>query len=387
MPRGIACGTGQGIDGREAARQAVQEALEKLGTAKPVAALVLAAQEYPVAEVFVGLSSLPGGLPIWGMSTSRPFGSAGEQPRSVVVAILSGADWKVQPIWQPQFGRDSVAAGRELARILKESPDGRGLLLAADGIQGDASRAIPALTGIDLPVAGGLAASEVQLGKTYQFGGNQWSSGALSGLALGGRLRLSTALAQGWQDTGIHFTITKAHNVWIQNLDDGTAAEAYAKVFGAPARQWSFPPLNEVVRLYPLGLEVSPGRPERIVRSPLQVEVDGSFRMNTSVAEGTVAHLMIGDPQACLENARQAVRQALAGLNQARPIVALVLVDLAWQTLLETRQGQLSSILREELGETPLIGAYTLGQITRPNGEDLVRFYNQAFVVAVIGEG
>ena len=384
--RGVAWGSGQGIDGREAARQAAQVALERLGGARPSAAIVFAAQEYPMAEVFGGLGSLPGGLPVWGMSASRPFSTDGEQPRSVILALFAGNDWKVQAAWQAQFGRDSAAAGRELVRALRGAGDWKGLLLAADGIQGDASQVLPALTGLDLPVAGGLASGEVHLGKTYQFGGSQWSNGALSGLALGGRLRLSTGLAQGWQDTGILFTVTKARTLFLQGLDGKPAAEAYANVFGVPARQWAFPPLTQLARLYPLGLEVDPRRPERIVRSPLQVEVDGSFRMNAGIGEGATAHLMVGDAQACLANARQALRQALTGLAGAHPLLAIAFVDVAWQMLLETHPHQLEAVLREELGEVPLIGAYTLGQMARPAGEPLVRFFNQAFLAAVIGE-
>ncbi len=133
-------------------------------------------------------------------------------------------------------------------------------------------------------------------------------------------------------------------------------------------------------------MEVSQGRPERIVRSPLQVEVDGSFRMNACIGEGQTVHLMVGDPQTCLDNARASVRQALAALGKARPLLALVLVDQAWQTLLETRPGRLTTVLREELGDVPLVGAHTLGQVTRPAGDELVRFYNQAILTAVIGE-
>ena len=388
MAHGISWGSGQGIDGREAARQASQEALEHLGSARPAAIIVLAAQEYPVAEVFAGLAKIPADVPVWGMTTRWAFTHEGEHPRSVVVAILSGADWKIQTVWQPQFGRDSNAAARGLGQVLVESgSQWKGLLLAADGIQGDATQVLPALTGLDLPVAGGLAAGEVQLGMTYQFGGNQWSNGALSGLALGGRLRLGTGLGQGWQDAGIYFTVTKSHGVWLQGLDHQTPAEIYARIFGIPSRQWAFPPLTQLVRLYPLGLEVSQGRPERIVRSPLQVEVDGSFRMNASIGEGETVHLMVGDAQSCLESARVSVRQALAGIGKARPLLALIFVDLAWHILLETHPGRLTTILHEELGDVPLIGAYTLGQITRPPGrDDLVRFYNQSILTTVIGE-
>ena len=387
MTRGISLGVGQGIDGREAARQATQEALDRLGTARPQGIIVFSAQEYPVAEVFAGLASLPAELPIWGMTTSRAFTRQGERPRSVVVAILSNPDWKIKTVWQPQFGHESTTAGSRLIQALAEGTNRwNGLLLAADGIQGDISQVLPELTGLNLPVAGGLASGEVQMGMTYQFGGNQWSNGALSGLVLGGRLCLGSGLGQGWHDAGIYFTVTKSNGMWLQGLDRLTPAEAYGRIFDVSAREWAFPPMNQLARLYPIGLEVSQGGPERIVRSPIQVEVDGSFRMNASIAQDQTVHLMVGDAQACLENARLSVRQALAGLRSARPLLAFIFIDQAWQILLEAHPGKLAAVLREELGDVPLLGAYTLGQVVRPPGEELVRFYNQAILTAVIGE-
>jgi hypothetical protein len=116
------------------------------------------------------------------------------------------------------------------------------------------------------------------------------------------------------------------------------------------------------------------------------VEVDGSFRMNAAIGQGQIVHLMVGDAQSCLEAARTSVRQALASLENARPLLAMVMVDQAWQILLQTRPGPLIDGLCEELGDVPLVGAYTLGQLTRPSGDDQVRFYNQAVLTAVIGE-
>jgi len=62
ITHGVAMGIGHGIDGREAARQAALQALAQLGSARPGIAIILAAQEYPMGEVFAGLSS-PSGRP------------------------------------------------------------------------------------------------------------------------------------------------------------------------------------------------------------------------------------------------------------------------------------------------------------------------------------
>src|SRR5512138_1238460 len=92
MGRSASWGWAKGFDGREVARQAAQLALSRAGGAKPELGLVFVSQEFDVAAVAGGLESILGSVPRWGISTSRPLISSGEQARSVVVALLAGND-------------------------------------------------------------------------------------------------------------------------------------------------------------------------------------------------------------------------------------------------------------------------------------------------------
>ena len=134
-------------------------------------------------------------------------------------------------------------------------------------------------------------------------------------------------------------------------------------LFGYPAREWSFPPLNHLVRQYPLNVEPPHGSPA-VLRAALRVEADGGLRMNTGIAEDSTVHLMVGSVDACLEAARQAVRQALAALEGVRPVLALLFVDAAWQMLLQARPGAEAAAVRDALGgDVAVLGGYTYGQI------------------------
>ena len=179
---------------------------------------------------------------------------------------------------------------------------------------------------------------------------------------------------------------TKSSGVWLQGSGSPLPAETYAQLFGVPARQWAFPPLSHLVRMYPLGLEVSQGRPERIIRSPLQVEVDGSFRMNASIGEGQTVHLMIGDAQACLGKHARFSSSGTGPVWESLSADGTGFCRSGLETLREMRPGMLTTNSGEELGTAPLLGAYTLGQATRPAGDELVRFFNQAILTAVIGQ-
>jgi hypothetical protein len=386
MTRLAVYGAAQGLDGRDAAIKATQMALDQLGALKPVFAIVLAAEEYEPGEVVSGLSGLLGDTPLWGLSTLMPLTGDTEKPRSVVVALIAGTDMKASVMWLPGYAEDSQEAARQVTRVLRgELLLPQALLAAADGVSGSL---LPLCAGLaDLPLAaeGCLASGGYSSGKTFVFGKGRAAAGAMAAAVLSGRFRLGSASAHGWQDTGMHYVVTKARDVWVHTLDEQPVTEILEKIFLRPAREWSFPPLNELIRLYPLGMEPVLREDELILRSPLRIEVDGSMRMSTPVPEGARVHLMLGDPEACLRAAESAARQALTNLGAARPLVALATIDLAWLYLFEIRPNQVASVLQDALGSVPLVGAYTLGQMTRGSINSTPAMYNQGVTVQILG--
>lgn len=380
-------GIGTGINGQEAAMQATQRALDPLGTARPVLALAFVAQEFNISEVLAGLTALLGETPLFGISTIQPLAGEGSLPRSVLVALITGSELKAQVHWFPGYAQDSPAAARQLEQILKHEvflP--QEILLAADGVSGSLAPVCAMLGGLRVGVCGGMAAGDPSLGKTNTIGKNHAGPGALAAALLSGGFRKGVGLGHGWRDLGVYFRATRSRDVWLHTLDDRPAAEIYAQYFGYPAREWAFPPLSEMARLYPLGVETEPGAPLEL-RSALRVEVDGSLRMSTPVPEGAMVHLMTADPEACLEAARSAARQALESLGSARPLLAVVLADAAWQMLFEARPDPLTAALKDVLGELPVVGGYTFGQVTRPLLDQPPVLHNQNIAVIVLGEG
>jgi hypothetical protein len=386
MTRLAVYATAQGLNGREAALKATQMALDQLGALKPLLAILFASEEFETSEVLSGLSGLLGDTPLWGISTVRLLSGDSEKLRSVAVVLLAGNDLKAQVLWLPSFAEDSQETARLLVRSLKQElilP--QALLLAADGVNGSLLPVCSALAEMPITTAGCMASGSYTSGKTYLFGKNQTGAGAMAAALLSGRFRLGWGAGHGWQETGLHYTVTSAHDVWVHTLDGQPVTEIYERIFGRPAREWAYPPLNELVRLYPLGIEQALRGSDLLLRSPLRVEVDGGLRMSTPVPEGSVVHLMLGDPDSCLLAAQNAVQQALTGLGSARPLVALAFIDIAWQYLFENRPNQVAQTLQEALGSIPLVGAYTLGQLTRSSPNSIPSIYNQGITVQIIG--
>ena len=132
------------------------------------------------------------------------------------------------------------------------------ILIVADGINGSLVPVCNALGELNVHVAGCMAAGEPSLGKTYSIGKNQAGPGALwRPRYWAGASALGVGLAHGWQDLGVYFRATRTRDVWVQTLDNVPAAETYARYLGYSAREWAFPPLTDMARLYPLGVETN----------------------------------------------------------------------------------------------------------------------------------
>jgi hypothetical protein len=387
MTKSAVIGFARHWDGREAARQAVQNALDQLGNSRPALAVLFVAQDFTVADVLQAAGNLLGNVPVWGLHTTCPLSAEGEQPRTVGVALIAGSGYRATINWWANFAQDGHGVATQLARAVRsQTGTPQGILLAADGVNGDASLLCESIDQMNLHVAGGLASGDYRSGRTVCIGGNHAGSGALSALFLGGRLRLGLGQAHGWKDTGWLWKVTRVRDLWVQSLDDKSPAAAFSEVLGYPEKDWFSPPLSEYVRLYPLGIEMD-GPKQLLLRSPLRVEVDGNLRMNSRIAEGKMAHLMVGDPAVCQAALKTAADEAIRSLGSATPLLGILLVDEAWRTLLDGRSRLIYEQLQSVLPGVPWIGGYTLGQLGWPaTGSVSSRLVNQHALIALIGE-
>ena len=373
-------GRAQALDGREAGLQAAHQALNKLGAYAPGFAIVIASHQYQPREVLSGVSSLLGDAPMIGFSSPAGLTRDGLHPHSVVVAMLSG-DIQTDMLWLPGYAQ----SGRETASKVEQHAAARverqSILFFADGFNGDAEQFCNGIPP-NIHIAGGLSSGDLHTGNTYQIAGSQTGTGGLVASFLRGNLSIGVGYDHGWKPVGNQFRVTRSRGFWLRTLDGRPTSETYAGLFGYPARDWAFPPLSHLARLYPLGVEQGEGL---VVRAPIRVEADGSFRMNAIIRDGIDAYLLVGSRTACEEAARSAAQQALRQLGGAKPVLALVLVDVAWQMLIKAHPGAEIAAIQDILGDVPIAGGYTLGQVTSDE-DSKPKFLNQHIVVMLFGE-
>lgn len=380
-----AVGQAQALDGREAGLQATHNALNQIGNNIPSLAIVIASQHYDAAQVIGGVSSLLGDTSVIGFSSTTSVTNKGHHENSVVVALLSSNEIDVESHWLPGYAQSGRETASRLLEIASAKPaDNQTIIFFGDGFNGDAEQMCLAMTGNEITIAGGLASGDIQNGTSFQLAENQTGSGSLTAALLSGNIRVGIGSDHGWRPIGSQFRITRSRGFWLRTLDGRPTSEAYSQLFGYPAREWAFPPLNHLVRLYPLGIDRGD---DLLIRSPLRVEADGSFRMNAPVQDGLDAYLLVGSSATCHEAAQRAAQKAMLALGNTKPVFALVLIDTAWQMLLKAQPGTEIGPIREILGEdVPIAGGYTLGQIVPGKNGSPPQFLNQHIMVIAFGE-
>lgn len=382
-----AVGYTRALDAREAGLQATHKALNSLGSGSPALAIVISAHQLDPREVAGGVASLIGNSPLIGVSAPAMLTSDGLHNQGVVVALMGGTSVNAETHWFSGYAQSGRDTANRLVQAGLSSIANHGLIFFADGFNGDAEQMCLNMPELSLPMAGGLSGGDLHTGHTYQFTSTQSGTGSLAAMVLrGDQLRMGVGYAHGWGPVGSQFRVTRSKGFWLRTLDGRPASESYAQLFGYPARDWAFPPLTHLSRLYPLGVEQEEGL---LVRSPLRVEADGSFRMNATIRDGQDAYLMVSSPQACQKAARQAAQQALTALGNAKPVFALVIADIAWQMQLKAHPGEEAAAVQDVIGaKVPIAGVYTLGQVVPGvQAGQPPQFLNQHMVVAVFGEG
>jgi hypothetical protein len=376
-------GHAQALNGREAGLQATHQALNRLGSGSPGFGFVIASHQYQAREVVSGVSGLLGDTPMIGFSSPVCLGGNGLHPNSVMVGLLAG-DFQAETRWMPGYAQSGRETGTQLSKHVADQADTRGVFFFADGFNGDADQLCSTLSTGPVALAGGLSSGDLHTGHSYQIAGPQNGTGALTAAFLRGNLRVGVGYSHGWNPVGSQFRVTRSRGFWLRTLDGRPASETYAQLFGYPAREWAFPPLSHLARLYPLGVEQGE---QLVIRAPIRVEADGSFRMNAPVRDGADAYLLVGSRVACEQAAQHAAQQALQQLQGSKPAFAFILVDIAWEMLLKSHPGAEINAVQDILGkDIPLAGGYTLGQIVRGKETGTPQLLNQHIIVVAFGE-
>jgi hypothetical protein len=393
----VGCSIAQGLNAREVAMKAAQEALDQIGNNQPAFGILLISREFNLIDASVGLTSLLGDIPIWGFNTLVPFTGTGEKQRSIVVALFGGSALRAFVHWMPDVGNSTEDIFARLwTSFQRQRTRFSAALASMDASIEDLAIFERVLGDVGGYCGGCLPAGDYARESTAQVAKNLFGNSSISLALLGGKFRMGVGFAHGWKKTGLSFHADGANGVWLQELDGQMPVDLYSRKFGCQPGQWLSPPQAELLRLYPLGIE-SPGDDLDVrVCSPLRFEASGKIRLTGRIPSHSLLHLLIGDRSTCLAAVQRAVQQAWQSfqsqvsqkqlVEKPKPLLALVLIDLSWRYLFNTQSQQFFAAIQKAVGDIPIIGAYTLGQIASPAGEKKPQLLNQGIAIYLLGE-
>ncbi|WP_457744305.1 EAL domain-containing protein [Sulfurimonas sp.] len=205
---------------------------------------------------------------------------------------------------------NSFITGQKLAKALLEK-DTKLLISFADGIHTNGEEYLNGISSIneDIILAGGLAADNGELVKTYVFTKECITNNGAVGVSLNGsNLHIKTNYTFDWKPIGKVLTVTKSVKNRVYEIDGIPTIELYAKYMGRELAN----SLPQIGVEFPLVLEKNG---VFVGRAPLAAHKDGSLTFAGNINEGTKVRFGVGNINLILRNGDYKIRKMFADLK------------------------------------------------------------------------
>lgn len=382
---------------KDAAAEAARQAMESM-SGEATLGLAFVTDGYEARAVIDGLKATLGDLPFAGCHVPGVV-AKGQVTHAGVGVLLLGGD-------ELSFGVDARAGLRETpeavvraaaeAALAAMGPAERShsvLVTLPDGISGNSTvvaRALASDIGAGVRIAGGGSGDDLKFQGAWQFvqrpdGGLAVSADAMVALALKTAAPVGVALQHGCTPYGPPATVTACEGALLQELDWSPAFGEYAKM--ARAKGDVVNDFMTFAMVHPFG--IPQGKDRYVLRSPISVDDGGQIQCCSDLPQDGVVRVMAGDRETMLGAAREAARQALEQVGNAKPVAALVTSCVSRDFVLgpgAPGPSAEAAAITEVLGDIPLFGALMFGQLGHLDG-GATQFHSKSVQVVLLCTG
>jgi hypothetical protein len=276
----------------------------------------------------------------------------------------------------------SYEAGERLGVEL-DGPGLAGVLLLSDGTLVNGSELVQGLAAQlphGVPVSGGLAGDQAQFESTWVLAGDRMGPGLVTAVGLyGDRLQLSHGCRGGWERFGPARLVTRSEGNRLFELDGKPALALYKSYLGVYAEELPGSALR-----FPLAVQTA-DRPSHVVRTILSVdESDQSMTFAGDLPEGATAQLMRATHDMLIDGAMDAAGQCIVGTRPEGSALAFAVSCVGRRLVLGQRAEEELDAVRSVLGDIPLVGFYSNGEVSP--GEGFSELHNQTMTLALLVE-
>lgn len=370
-----------------AAQEAVQAALA--GGGDPKAAVVFASDRYDAQALATALDQELQGLAWAGCSSAGVIAHRQLMlGRAVAVGVLCG-DLHASVGLAEGVSANPRRAGQEAVqkalrgRALLRADDGRSLIMMADAQSGNLTEVVRGAAqegGASAHWAGGGAGDNFRSTGAWAFAGGRAARDAVAVLSLDCRDPVAVSAGHGWRPYGAPAMVTRASGSTVIELDDQPAFDVYCRTAAEAGDAVEREGFAAFAMLHPLGIPQVCG--PALIRDPIAVDPEGGLRCVGEVPEGTLVRVMVGDRRELLQVGAGAAAQAELMLPTA--VHGAILFDCFSRSEIfgEELEREVAAV-EAVLGDVPVIGALTLGEVAALRG-GVPQLLNKAAVVMAL---
>lgn len=375
------------LRGREAGEELVRRIREQLGELSPDALMVFATPDQDHSALLEALASGFRASVLVGCSSAGEFAGEDAGEGMTCVVALAAPEMGFSAVLAPRLRDDRAKAADRLVNGFKglETPGfrHRASLVLTDALAGftdDLVDRLTLLTGGVYRFFGGGAGDDARFEKTFVFCGTEVATDAAVALEILSNKPIGVGVRHAWVPSGERMRVTHAEGMRLGSLNAMPAADVFDAHATATGQSFD---RHEPIPFFlhnVLGVEGTQGYRLRV---PLAVADDGSVACAADIPTDATACIMTTTPAEAADAAAWATRTALSQMEGHEPALALVFDCVATRLRLGQGFNDELAAVRQELGDIPMAGFNTYGQIAQAEGQ-FNGFHNCTAVVCTI---
>lgn len=323
-----------------------------------------------------------------GCSTVAGIFSEHLMENALVVGIICfDTSWIALSVAEVHGISDSRQAGIQLAQSLN-SPDLKGMLILADGLNTNGSELARGLMSILAPnvmVAGGLASDNMQFKSTWVLHNGHPCPNLVCGIGFyGDKLFFSTQAKDGWRPFGPERRVTRSDGNILYEIDDQPALDLYKKYLGDRADGLPAAALH-----FPLSIWEK-SKDSYVVRTILGVdEPTRSMRFAGDIPNNSQAQLMYGSFDNLVDGSESAAHLLRKKLPSPDAPVLCFAISCSGRKLVmeDDTTLELEATLEALPAGSQQIGFYSFGELAPPFSGTGCSLHNETMTLTVLYEG
>ncbi|MGH7282893.1 MAG: FIST signal transduction protein [Polyangiaceae bacterium] len=358
-----------------------------LGTDAAKLVVVFASPEHSLGDVLATTNTDFSDAVVIGASTSGEFTEVGDAKGAASIFALAG-DYRVFAgigrglKASPEKAVVSALAG--IPRRVEGYPHTTAILLL-DPIAGNGEEATliaASMLGEGVRLAGGAAGDDLKMKATQVGLGSDAANDALVIALLFSKKPLGVGVSHGHAPLSGPLKVTRSAGNVVSQIEERPAWDVWLE----QTKRKNDPPKKDDETAYLLTYEagLASGGTYKI-RAPLSRNDDGSINFACGIPQGTVMRITESTPARQIDSAREAAKRARLQLGGAKPAGALVFDCICRNLILKDDFARAVRGMSEELGNAPLAGFETYGEIALDVG-DMSGFHNTTSVVLAFPE-